>query len=53
MADTIAVAGAREWVVQRFRPEGCADAALCSRATAAGVVPEVELARSGLTVRVR
>ena len=51
MADTLAAAGVREWVIQRFRPEGCADAAL--RASGPGPAPPTGLARPGLAVRVR
>ncbi|MBC8008489.1 MAG: anaerobic ribonucleoside-triphosphate reductase activating protein [Burkholderiales bacterium] len=53
MADTLAEAGVSEWVVQRFRRDGCADVELCASAMGGGVVPEAELARAGLTVRVR
>lgn len=52
MAETLAEAGVREWVVQRFRPDGCADTALCASGPV-GDAPLPELAREGLTVRVR
>ena len=52
MADALAAAGVREWTVQRFRPEGCADAELRASAPV-GEVPAASLARPGLTVRVR
>lgn len=51
MADTLAAAGVGEWVLQRFRPEGCAEAALCESGPAPA--PPPDLARPGLTVRVR
>ena len=50
MADTLTAAGVSEWVVQRFRSEGCADPAL---AAAAGEYPPVAAIRPGLNIRVR
>jgi pyruvate formate lyase activating enzyme len=32
MGETLLRAGVGDWVIQRFRPEGCADTALCSAA---------------------
>ncbi len=51
MADTLVAAGARAWVLQRFRAEGCVDAAL--RSEPAGEPPVEHLARAGLVVTVR
>ena len=53
MADALAVEGVAEWVVQRFRPEGCADEELNVWATGLGDPPMESLARPGLLVRVR
>lgn len=54
MADTLAEAGMGDWVVQRFRPEGCEDEELNALAAAGlGEPPVAGLARQGLTVRVR
>lgn len=50
MADTLVTAGVREWVVQRFRSEGCADAELCR---ADGRLSIEALRRDGLSVVVR
>ena len=52
MADTLAASGVREWTVQRFRSDGCADAALCEWAPTGGLSAE-HLTRPGLMVRVR
>lgn len=51
MAATLAAAGARSWVVQRFRAEGCADTAL--RTEPAGEPDAEVLTRAGLVVSVR
>lgn len=54
MADSLVEAGVGEWVLQRFRPEGCEDAELL-RSGASGLgSPCVDaLGRPGLAVRVR
>jgi pyruvate formate lyase activating enzyme len=51
MADTLASAGRREWVIQRFRAEGCADAELC--ASAPGQLPAIAAGHSELQLTVR
>jgi hypothetical protein len=51
MADTLAAAGGREWVIQRFRPEGCADAELC--AAPPGHLPAIAARHRGLRLTVR
>ncbi len=54
MADALAAEGMRDWVLQRFRPEGCEDGELNAlAATGLGEPPVAGLARPGLTVRVR
>jgi len=51
MAATLDAAGRRDWVIQRFRAEGCADAELC--AAAPGQLPAVAAGRPGLRLSVR
>jgi pyruvate formate lyase activating enzyme len=51
MADHLAALGAREWVLQRFRQEGCADLELCAEPVDAPKL--AALRREGLTVRLR
>jgi pyruvate formate lyase activating enzyme len=48
MAGELEQAGSRRWVLQVFRPDGCADEGL--RARSPGDLPEVLLAREGLEV---
>jgi pyruvate formate lyase activating enzyme len=53
MADALVEVGVGEWVLQRFRPEGCEDEELKLRALGIGY-PAIEgLHRPGLTVRLR
>jgi pyruvate formate lyase activating enzyme len=51
MADTLAAIGRREWVIQRFRPAGCADAQLCS--SPLGDLPPVAERHPALRLTVR
>jgi pyruvate formate lyase activating enzyme len=52
MARSLSAAGIVEWVIQRFRPEGCADAGL--RVLGPGELPECEgVEATALVVRVR
>jgi pyruvate formate lyase activating enzyme len=51
MADTLSEMGCSDWVIQRFRPDGCADANLC--AAPAGAVPEIRARDPGLRITVR
>ena len=51
MGGTLAAAGCTEWVIQRFRAEGCADGEL--RAQPVGDVPEAVRTSAGLKVCVR
>jgi len=51
MADTLAAVGRSDWVIQRFRPEGCADAELC--AAPVGDVPAFAGRHPGLRLSVR
>lgn len=53
MAKALMAEGVGEWVLQRFRPEGCEDAELNAGATGLGDPPLDRLACAGLTVRVR
>ena len=53
MADTLVAAGVDEWVLQRFRPEGCDDEELTALATGMGEPPVLSLSRLRLRVRVR
>lgn len=50
MAHTLEEAGCRRWVIQRFRPEGCGDEALCRQPV--GEVPELPACgRLEITIR--
>lgn len=51
MADTLAALGRADWVIQRFRTDGCADAAL--NVHPVGQPPVALLARPGLRIAVR
>ncbi|HWL53272.1 MAG TPA: anaerobic ribonucleoside-triphosphate reductase activating protein [Chthoniobacteraceae bacterium] len=51
MAQTLEEAGCREWVVQRFRPDGCVDEALCAVPT--GQPPPALLRPRALKITVR
>jgi hypothetical protein len=51
MADSLAEAGVSAWTIQRFRPEGCADAELIAHPV--GAVPLERLCRPGLTITIR
>ncbi len=51
MADTLVAEGFDEWVIQRFRPDGCLDSTLA--ATPVGELPPGLLTRADLRVRVR
>lgn len=51
MADTLCADGHTEWIIQRFRPDGCADEEL--RMSRVGDVPLAALARHGLNISVR
>jgi pyruvate formate lyase activating enzyme len=51
MADTLAACGRREWVIQRFRPDGCADAELCG--APAGRLPAIAAGHPQLRLSVR
>jgi pyruvate formate lyase activating enzyme len=51
MAQTLADAGCKAWVIQRFRADGCADPLLCSPGI--GDVPVGEIAVAGLKISVR
>jgi pyruvate formate lyase activating enzyme len=51
MADTLAACGWRDWVIQRFRPEGCADTELC--ASPPGQLPAIAARHAGLRLTVR
>lgn len=51
MAASLAGLGCTEWVIQRFRPDGCADAELCEHPL--GEVPAERLRRFGLNLLVR
>lgn len=54
MAEALVEAGVGEWVLQRFRAEGCEDAELNAGAVAGlGYPPVAGLERPGLTLRVR
>ena len=51
MARTLAAAGCTEWVIQRFRPDGCGDDEL--RCAAVGEVPLAAIVAPGLAILVR
>lgn len=51
MAAFLASVGERDWVIQAFRPVGCADAALCAEAP--GALPDLSGAHPGLRITVR
>lgn len=51
MADALRVLGCTEWVIQRFRPDGCPDADL--RNHPVGAVPLAKLSPTGLRITVR
>lgn len=51
MADTLVEKGFGEWVIQRFRPDGCLDGSLA--ATPVGELPPGLIMRADLRVRVR
>ena len=51
MADTLAAAGRDAWVIQRFRPDGCADAQL--RDSPPGHLPAIGARHAGLRLTVR
>jgi pyruvate formate lyase activating enzyme len=51
MADAVGELGCTEWVIQRFRPDGCGDVTLCQRSP--GEVPLERINRPGLRIRVR
>ena len=51
MADTLIELGCTNWVIQRFRPDGCADSTLA--ASPVGEPPLAKLRRDGLLVAVR
>lgn len=53
MADALAAEGPGEWVLQRFRPDGCEDAELIAGATGLGDPPVEDLVRPGLRISVR
>jgi pyruvate formate lyase activating enzyme len=53
MADALVAEGVGEWVLQRFRPEGCEDPELNAGAAGLGEPPLDGVARRGLKVRVR
>ncbi len=51
MARTLEIAGCRQWVIQRFRPDGCIDADLCRTPT--GDLPAALLQPRLLRITVR
>jgi len=51
MARTLSEAGCTDWIIQRFRPDGCADAGLAEELI--GDVPLDLVSVPGLSVSVR